>query len=388
MTRMNRFFAYSLALTIAMAGCTTDNLESKKNELAELKKEARALEDQIAALEKEINAAGGEEVRNTNAVLVNTSHINPQQFRHTIEVRGNVASRTNVILSSETGGTIEEVRVREGDPVKKGQVLVALDNDIIRNNIAEVRTALELATAVYDRQSNLWEKNIGTEIQYLEAKNRKESLERQLATLQSQLNKTIIRAPFSGTVDNVAARLGEMAQPGVPLVQIVNQQQTYLEADVSERYIGDFEKGDRVSVYFPIQDKRLESEIIAVSEVINLENRTFRIEIRMPQTDFIVKPNQVAVIELVDYEKDSAMVVPTELILSDAQGKFLYVVEEEEEKTVASKARIDVGLTHEGKTEILDGLNSGDQVVMQGYRDLTEGTAVRLTEKSTETAKL
>lgn len=385
---MNRFFAYSLALTIAMAGCTTDNLESKKNELAELKKEARALEDQIAALEKEINAAGGEEVRNTNAVLVNTSHINPQQFRHTIEVRGNVASRTNVILSSETGGTIEEVRVREGDPVKKGQVLVALDNDIIRNNIAEVRTALELATAVYDRQSNLWEKNIGTEIQYLEAKNRKESLERQLATLQSQLNKTIIRAPFSGTVDNVAARLGEMAQPGVPLVQIVNQQQTYLEADVSERYIGDFEKGDRVSVYFPIQDKRLESEIIAVSEVINLENRTFRIEIRMPQTDFIVKPNQVAVIELVDYEKDSAMVVPTELILSDAQGKFLYVVEEEEEKTVASKARIDVGLTHEGKTEILDGLNSGDQVVMQGYRDLTEGTAVRLTEKSTETAKL
>ncbi|MEJ2005754.1 MAG: efflux RND transporter periplasmic adaptor subunit [Cyclobacteriaceae bacterium] len=327
---MKRVFIFSLVLSVIAAGCGSEDLDSKKEELSKLKQEARELNHRISELEKEIGGSEGAETKHTNAVLVNTASVEPQQFRHTIEVRGNVASRTNVELSSETGGTIENVHVREGDKVRKGQVLVSIDNDVIRNNIEEVRTALDLATAVFERQSNLWEKNIGTEIQYLEAKNRKESLERQLTTLQSQLSKTIIRAPFTGSVDNVNARIGQMAQPGMPLVQIVNQNQMYLEADVSERYIGDFEKGDRVSVYFPIQDKSLESEIIAVSEVINLENRTFRIEIRMPETDFVVKPNQVAVIELVDYEKDSTMVVPTELILSDAEGKFLYTVEDKD----------------------------------------------------------
>jgi RND family efflux transporter MFP subunit len=376
-------------LSLAISGCTSDSLESRKQELADLKQERRALEEKIATLENEIAAAEGTAVKtSSNAILVNTESLNTQKFQHTIEVRGNVSSRTNVMLASETGGTIEQLLVREGDQVRKGQVLLRLDNDVLQNNIAEVRTALDLAKAVFERQSNLWEKNIGTEIQYLEAKNRKESLERQLATLQSQLSKTVIRAPFSGTVDKVEARIGEMAQPGMPLIRVVNPDQMYLEADVSERFIGDFNKGDKVSVYFPIQKRTLESKIIAVSEVINLENRTFKIEISMPQVDFVVKPNQVAVIEMVDYEKDSAIVVPTEVILSDAEGKFLYLIDDTAEKTEARKTRIDVGLTHNGKTEILKGLEIGDQLVLQGYRDLTDGTIVELTDKSTETAKL
>ncbi len=385
---MKKILIYITLSASVLAGCTgSDTLESKKEKVAEYKKEVHEINLKIRELEDQIASMEGTS-QQTNAILVNTTPVQPSRFSHAIEVRGNVASRTNVFLSSETGGIIESVRVAEGDMVKKGQVLVTVDNEVIRNNIAEVKTALDLAQAVYERQSNLWEKKIGTEIQYLEAKNRKESLERQLATLESQLNKTIMRAPFSGSIDAVEARVGEMAQPGMPLVQVVNQKDMYLEADVSERFIGDFTKGDKVEVFFPVQNKKIETSITAVSEIINLENRTFKIEMRMPRVDFVVRPNQVVVIQLVDYTKDSTIVVPTEVILTDAEGKFLYIVEEKESEQVATKARLNVGMTSDGKTEILDGLDIGDIVVLQGYRDLTEGTIVKQTEKSTETAKL
>jgi RND family efflux transporter MFP subunit len=319
---------------------------------------------------------------------VNYQVVQPADFSHTIDVRGNIASRTNVYLSSESAGRITQVAVVEGDKVKKGQVLVRLDNEILRNNVAEVKTALELAEAVFERQSALWDKKIGTEIQYLEAKNRKESLERQLATLQSQLAKTVIRAPFTGTADAVDARAGEMAQPGMPLVRVVNQNQMYLEADISERYIGKFNIGDKVSVYFPIQDRTIESQITAISEVINLENRTFHVEFKLPKMDFVVKPNQVVVINLVDYQTDESMIIPTELILTDAQGKFIYTLVNENNLMRATKTRIEVGLSSKGATEVTSGLSAGDMVVLQGYRDLSEGSIVQIATNTTETAKL
>ncbi|MCA6075417.1 efflux RND transporter periplasmic adaptor subunit [Fulvivirga sedimenti] len=387
---MKNILLYLTVSAAVLAGCSSgnDSLEAKKEKVAEYKKELHEINVKIRELESEIASLEGVSEQRSNAILVNTSPVQPTRFTHAIDVRGNVASRTNVFLSSETGGAIQQVRVSEGNVVKKGDILVTIDNAIIRNNIAEVKTALELAEAVFERQSNLWEKKIGTEIQYLEAKNRKESLERQLTTLETQLSKTIIRAPFAGSVDAVEAKVGQMAQPGMPLVQIVNQNDMYIEADVSERFIGDFKKGDHVEVFFPIVNRKIETSIIAVSEIINLENRTFKIEMRMPKVDFVVKPNQVVVIQLIDYTRDSTIVVPTELILSDADGKFLYVVEDQDNQQVAAKARISVGMTSEGKTEILDGLEIGDLVVLQGYRDLTEGTIVEQTEKSTETAKL
>lgn len=385
---MKNIFILALTLSIVAAGCGGSDLDSKKQELATAKSEAKALKAKIAELETEIASIEGVEGKRTNAVLVNFESIQPSSFNHTIDVRGNVASRTNISLSAEAAGRILAVTVVEGKKVKKGQVLVRLDNEILQNNQAEVKTALDLAEAVYDRQAALWEKNIGTEIQYLEAKNRKESLERQLATLNSQISKSVIRAPFTGTVDAVDARVGEMAQPGMPLVRIVNQNQMYLEAQVSERYIGKFRIGDKVGVYFPIQDKTIESEITSISEVINLENRTFSMEFKLPSVDFIVKPNQVVVLNMIDYRASDSIIVPTELILTDAEGKFVYTLIDGENELRATKTRIEVGLTSKGKTEITEGLAQGDRVVLQGHRDLTEGAIVQVAEKASETAKL
>src|SRR5690606_14136693 len=195
-----------------------------------------------------------------------------------------------VMISAETAGTIERVHVKEGQRVGAGQVLVTLDAAILRNAVAELKTSLELANTIFEKQSRLWEQKIGTEVQYLEAKNNKESLERKLATTQSQLAQAVVKAPFAGTVDDVTAREGEMASPGVPLVRITSPQDTYIKADISERYIGKLGVGDEVEVYFPVQDMRAKSTIAAVSQVINPENRTFSVEVKIPKVDITLKP--------------------------------------------------------------------------------------------------
>lgn len=382
---------YIATLLISLASCSGgDDLQTKKEQLTELRTQAKELKERISALEKEISsedttaAAAAER----NAVLVNLEELKPREFTHEIEVRGSVSSRTNVLLSAETGGRITSVKVSEGDNVTRGQVLVTLDNDVLQNNIQELRTSLELAEAVYERQANLWEKKIGTEIQYLEAKNRVESLQSRLKTANSQLDQAVLRAPFSGSVDQVPARVGEMAQPGMPLVRIMNKENMYINADVSERFISAFKPGDPVTVHFPVLDKTITSEIAAVSQVINQENRTFNVEVSLPKVDFTIKPNQVVILELTDYENPESLVVPTEVILSDAQGKYLYVASTNGEETRAQKAYIKPGRTQDGMTEILDGLEPSSRLIVEGYRDVNEGTLIKPTKASTETAKL
>jgi RND family efflux transporter MFP subunit len=367
-----------------------DDLAAKKEQLSKLKEQAAELDSKINTLKNEISQLDTTAVAaaSRNAVLVNLKDLTPKEFVHKIEVRGSVASRTNVRVSAETGGRITSVLVKEGDKVSKGQTLVTLDNEVLRNNINELKTSLELAEAVYERQANLWDKKIGTEIQYLEAKNQVESLQSRLRTANSQLSQSIVRAPFNGTIDEVPARVGEMAQPGMPLVQVVNQDNMYIDASVSERFIGDLKVGDQVSVRFPVIDTTLNSEIISISEVINEENRTFGIEVRLPRTNLTLKPNQVVVMEMVDYRNQSTLVVPTEVILSDAQGKYLFTAQRTDGEVRAQKNYISVGLTQDGMTEIKSGLTPKAELIVAGYREVNDGGLINPTNVSTETAKL
>lgn len=385
---------YILSIALLVAACSgQEGVEKKKSQLNELKSKVKELNGQIAQLEKEI-ASEDPDFNNAHegkAILVATEAVMKEDFIHKIEVRGSVDSKKNVLVSAQIGGEIEAIRVKEGQKVNKGDVLIMLDADVIQNNIAELKTDLDLANAVYKRQSNLWKKDIGTEIQYLEAKNKKESLERKLATAKSQLDQAIIRAPFSGSVDEIPAKEGEMASPGAPLVRMVSERSMFIQADVSERYIGDLNVGDEVSLYFPVQDKRFNTTISFVSEVINSANRTFSIEVQLPQLDFKVKPNQVVIMEMADYKAENAIVVPTEVILSDNDGKFLYTASSNKAESVAKKTHIQAGKTYKGKTEILSGLAQNDLIITEGYRDVSDGVLIKSTKRSTEsteTAKL
>lgn len=372
---------YIIPLIFVFAISCSSDLETKKKEVEDLKTQIQDLKGQVVALEEEIRKEDPAYGRvSVNKTLITTLDVSPRYFEHKIEVRGAVESRTNVTVSPQVPGKIERVYVVAGQSVKKGQVLFTLDSDIINNNIEELRTALELATIMADKQENLWKKNIGTEVQYLQAKNNKQSLERKLATAKSQLNQTKVLAPFSGTVDAMDAKVGEMAQPGMALVRIVNPNDVYISSDVSERFIGKFKKADKVDVYFPSQDKQMISQVSSVGQVINSQNRTFEMEVYLPSLDFPVKPNQVVVLSLRDYQNDQALVVPTQLIQKDNKGSFVFEIVKDGSNLVARKVYVETGVTFNNETEIKSGLKSNQRLANKGFRELSEGVIVRIKE--------
>jgi len=246
-----------------------------------------------------------------------------------------------------------------------------------------LETSLELAQVSFERQSNLWEQKIGTEIQFLEAKNKKESLERSLTTARSRLALSVVRAPFEGSVDEIPIRIGEIAIPGLPLLRIVNQNDMYIQADVSEIYIGRFKKGQLVDVHFPSQNKNLASKINSVSQVINRENRTFSMEIELPAVDFTIKPNQVTILKLTDYLNEQAITVPTRLIQRDDQGAFLFGVNSSDNSLSASKIHVTPGFSYNSQTEITDGLKGDETIVDEGFREVTQGVEVKVATAQT-----
>lgn len=376
---------YLLIIIAIMAACSkpANDLDSKKKELESAQNELISLKEKIGKLEAEIKQLDPGFARNANAVLITKLEIEPKSFEHFIEVRGAVESRKNISLSAMTAGKIERVWVTEGQLVNAGQVLVTLEADILKNSIKEIKTSLELATAVYEKQSKLWSQKIGTEVQYLQAKNNKESLESRLATLNSQLEQTLVKAPFSGAIDRVDALVGEMASPGMPLLRMVNPSDVYIKADVSEDYAGKFSKGDKVLISFPGNNQKVNSTITSIGYVINQENRTFRVEMNF-NAGFAVKPNQVAIVSFRDYLNPSVVSVPTKLIQRDNQGQFVFVTQSKNNTLVAHKVYVKLGQSYQGFTEILSGLEGIDHVINEGFRELTEGAEVKFTEQGIE----
>lgn len=371
-----------IVLAFSVAACSQESgseVEQKKKALADARKEYQELRNKINTLETELKQIDPEFAKeNDKAILVSSFVPGKNTFQHKFDVRGSVKSKRNVLMSAEVPARINRVHVRQGQNVTKGQLLVSLDADVLNNSIKELETQLELANTIYERQARLWEQKIGTEVQYLQAKNNKESLESKLATVKSQIAQSSVRAPFSGSVDEVPAREGEMASPGVPLVRLTSPEDMYIEAEVSERYLGKVVPGDRVDVQFPMQEESIESTIAAVSDVINPENRTFRVDVRLPSTRIELRPNQVTILQITDYIKKDAIAVPTRLVLRDDQGEYVYAIEKKGSDNVAKKVRIKSGLTYSGQTEILEGLQGNEQLIDKGFRDVAEGVQVAI----------
>lgn len=370
----------SITILIALLfvfGCSQpqEGVDGKKAELAEAKAELKTLQAKIKGLEDEIKAEDptfGQAVE--SATLITAVAANKTTFEHKIEVRGNVESRTNVIVSAEMMGQLTAVNVKEGQKVRRGQVLATIDSDNLEKSIDEVENQLSFATTVFEKRDRLWKKNIGTEIDYLTAKNNKEALEKQLATLNSQLAKAKIKAPFSGTIEQVPVKTGEVVQPGFPVAFLVSNADMYITAEVSETYVGRFSNGDKVDVNIPSLDESFESTITSIGNVINSASRTFTVEVKLPKVEAYLKTNLVALIKMTDYASDEAIVIPSRIVQEDLDGTFVYLVNDKR----AQKVHVKLGYSYGDVSEVVAGLNGGETVVDKGNRTVTNGTSVSI----------
>lgn len=372
-----------ITLTFSFSACQKKNpLEGKKTKLKEYKTELKELKGKIAVLEKEIALEDPEFAKESKkAKLITVLPVEYGKFTHYVEISGSVASKKNILISSENMGTIIRILVREGDYVKKGHLVIALDDELLQRNMEQLQVRYELATTKYQRQKNLWSKNIGTELQYLEAKNAKENLERQIANIKTQISKSQVRSPISGTVEKVFVRTGEMANIGTPLIRIINHQGMYIEADLSEAFIGKFKKNDPAIIYFPSIDKKITSRLSAIGQVIDENNRTFRVEAILPKTNFILKPNMLAVVRLKDFEKNPVPIIPTDLIQNDLNGYYVYIIVESNGQKYAKKIHIKRGMNYKNRTYIVEGLKGNELLIDQGFRDVSDGSKIKIVDK-------
>ncbi|MBC6368486.1 efflux RND transporter periplasmic adaptor subunit [Algoriphagus sp. AK58] len=365
-----------LALSIVASSCAKEGVEAKKAELEAMKKQLSELSSQIKNLEAEIAKEDPEfAAANKKSLLITTASAKKGEFTHYVEVTGSVLSKKNVSISAETAGRILDVPAIEGMRVSKGQVLATIDAEVIQRNIEEMENNLSLAITVFEKQERLWKQKIGTEIQYLEAKNRKEGLEKSLASMKTQLSKAVVRAPFNGTVETVRVRLGELVQPGTPMFQFVGESDLFIEADISESYIGVLSKGDSVEVSFPSINKTMKTKVSAIGSIINPNNRTFKVEVFLPNLPE-VKPNMISVLKIQDYKNKESVTVPAHLILADNRGDYLFTVE----NGVAKKKYVKRGYTFGDETEILEGLNGTETLVDKGFREVGDNFSVNISQ--------
>jgi len=317
--------------------------------------------------------------------------IEPQEFRYYIDLQGTVKSDGDINIMPLFQGEVVKIYKNVGDKVKKGDVIMKLDDKILRNQIAEVRTQYKLARTAYERQRRLWNQKIGSEMAYLQAKTQYESLRKKLATLNEQLKRAVITAPVEGTVDELMIKEGETAMPGRPVARVVNLDKTYVEADVSERYLKDITPGKPVILEFPEAGITRETEIHYTGNFIHPSNRTFKIRINTPNPEGLLKPNLTARIKVLSRKVDSALVVPVAIIQEDAQGRaFVFVLDSigtDEYGRVFYRVRkqpVKTALVYNKRAWIEEGLRPGDKVALTGAMGLTEGDKVYIKEEEEE----
>ncbi|MGF1585917.1 MAG: efflux RND transporter periplasmic adaptor subunit [Bacteroidales bacterium] len=369
-----------LITVIVITSCNSaeeNSPEDIRNRISEHRQEISELNQKINQLENQLTAMGGQ-VSSNNGIRVEVGEIQPVEFDHYFRINGSVEAVRDAIISPETNGQIRQIAVNRGDNVTAGQVVARLNTSVIENNIEEVKTNLRLAETRYERQKGLWEQQIGSEMQYLEARNAYEGLQSTLKSLESQLEMSVLRAPFTGIVDEIYLKEGEMAMPGVRIMQIIDLSQLYVNADVSETYLPQIDPDDTVILRFPSFPEYEENvQIHRLGNVINPDSRTFRLQLLIKNQNNRFKPNMGASLSIRTYALDNVIVVPTILIKQDIQGHFVFVARENEDGLFqARKAYIERGPEGEGRTVIEDGLSAGELLIEQGHNQVTDGASV------------
>lgn len=359
----------TVALLLAACGEQPQGLEVKKAELKTLKEKLTELKMQISTLESEVAKL---DTTTEGGVPVRVVALAASPFSHYIEQPGNVTSKENVTVSSEIGGVVQAVLVEEGQWVNKGQAIVQLDANVLANQVEELRQSNDLARTTFERQDNLWQKGIGSEIQYLQAKSQYQSFQKKLAAMEAQLDKMELSAPISGRVDEIFFNVGELAAPGTPALRVVNARQVQVEANVAERYANSLRKKDEVHIEFKALGIERTAPISFVGEVINPKSRTFMVKIKLDNKTGEVKPNSVASLRIQDFAVDSAMVLPSEVIKRDMRGDFVFVANSNK----AQKTYIEVGRSYKDQSRVLSGVSFGDKVITAGHNEVADGSTI------------
>lgn len=370
---MKKIIIYS-ALVAFLVSCSAAT--DKKAELEKLKAQREQLSTQIAQLEAEINPNG--EKAEVKAISVQITPSVECVFNHYIEVQGTVDGDQNIAVSPQMAGIVTAVYVKEGTPVKKGQVMAELDAQVMKQSLEEVNTQLILATSIFEKQNALWEKKIGSELQYLQAKTSKESLEQRVSTMKEQLKMAKIVSPISGTVESVPLRVGQMASPGMPTstIRVINMSVAKISADVAETYATRIKDGNAALVSFPDLGKDIETKLNFTSRYIDPTNRTFKVECKVSSKDVELRANMIAYLKIKDYTNEKAFCLPVNYVQSDQDGKFIYVAKQSGNGWSAEKRIIKTGMDYDGTIEVLEGLTSGEKIITAGFQNLNPGEIV------------
>lgn len=376
-----KFKNIKIVTLLTLAGIALGACGGKKTTIDEKKAELEKVRKEISALqlkEKELMATIGDNGEKKNVKLVEIQTINTTEFSSDLKVEGTIDADQSTIATAKMPGTVVAINTEVGKNVTKGQVLAQLDNSSALKGKLELEQQVAFSKTVFEKQERLWKKGIGTEIQYLTAKNQKDALEKSLNTLNQNLEMYNVKSPITGTVEAVDVKIGQATAPGIPIFKVVNMSTIKVVANISESYAKKVTVGDIVKIEFPDINKTINAKVTFASNFIDPLNRTFKIEAKLSGVSD-VKPNMVAKLSIVDYVNKKAIVVPANTIIRTENETYIMVAKNENGKYVAEKRTIVIGKSNQDLAEVQSGLTDGETIIVNGFQELTEGQVIKPT---------
>lgn len=385
-TVMNRFFTLILVSTaLLLAACGGDakdpkqQLKKKQEELAALQAQQSDLTVNIAKLQKDIAQLDPKQAQQakTKLVVINPVAVGP--FNHFIDLQGAIeaVNISYVAPRNGMGGYVRQVLVKKGDRVRKGQLVLRLDDALVEKQIAQAQVQLSLAKDIQRRRENLWKESIGTEVELVTARNNVAAAEKGIALLREQQQQSNVYADMSGVVEDVTIRVGEVftGSPMAGFIKLVNTSDLKVKVNVPENYLGKVKQGTPVVVTLPDAGRTINARVTLAGQIIDPSTRSFYVEVKLPQ-DASLRPNQVANLQIQDYSASKATTVPVNTLQTDDKGKFVMVAVQEGNKLVARKRPVTIGQLYGDRLEILQGVTMGEQLIVEGYQDVYDGQLV------------
>jgi len=362
-----------LVLIVLLYSCNNEpkTIEEKKKALSELKVKLSEIEQKIKTLEKEVGSSDGEEA----PVMVTVETIEPETFKRFLNVQGRIESEKLAMLSTTMGGQVVKINYNDGSFVKKGATIIEIESDILKKSLTELENTYEFVKKIYQKQSNLYDQKAISEVQYLEAKNNKESIELKIETVKRQIAETKILAPFDGIIDRVFPKIGELAAPGLPLVQLSGGGDLKIVANVSESYISSFKIGTPANIIMSEINVSLDSKISVISKAIDNRNRTFRVEMTSAGLPATTRPNMLCSVKFNDIMIPNSKVVPLSSLQKSSEGYYLYVVEGGS-NPIAKKRFVSVDNVADNYALVSSGLEFNEKIISDGVLDVADGQKI------------